>query len=232
MPSLACGSWSHRPLLYLTSSGAALKCRRGAVAGPRKGVNFPMQTLLGRRAMLRLGATAALAAVPTHGWSQVAAPAAAGVGKAQVRRAKLHNLHTGDSFSEVYFENGRYVPQALAEAMRVLRDWRNGEEHVMDPRLFDAMHAISTRLETDASLQIISGYRSPQTNAMLHERSSGVASHSQHMLGRACDIRIEGVDLCDLHKAALSVGAGGVGFYPISNFVHVDVGPKRSWTGA
>jgi uncharacterized protein YcbK (DUF882 family) len=148
-----------------------------------------------------------------------------------VRRVWVHNLHTGDKLDAVYFENGRYVPDALAEAMKVLRDWRNGEEHVMDPRLFDALHGIHQKLEISAPFQIISGYRSPETNAMLHARSEGVASHSQHMLGKASDIRVEGVELSRLHQAALAQGAGGVGFYPVSDFVHVDVANVRTWTG-
>ena len=184
-----------------------------------------MQTDLGRRGLL-LGAGVAMASL--------AAPAivrAQGLVDGGVRRAMLHNLHTGDTFNEVFFANGAYVPGALAEAMRVLRDWRNGEEHPMDPRLFDALHAINTRLEVNRPFQVISGYRSPDTNAMLHARSSGVAEHSQHMLGKAADVRVEGVDLRYLHRAALEVSAGGVGYYPVSNFVHVDVARVRQWTG-
>ena len=188
-----------------------------------------MQQLPGRRDFLHAGAVALLGAgvASQPSWARCA-PLAGG----EVRKAVLHNLHTGDRFNEVYFEGGRYVPQALAEAMKVLRDWRNGEEHVMDPRLFDALHAISTRLETDRPFQIISGYRSPRTNAMLHARSSGVASNSQHTFGKAVDVRVEGVDLRQLHQAALRTAAGGVGFYPVSNFVHVDVGRVRTWNGA
>jgi uncharacterized protein YcbK (DUF882 family) len=185
-----------------------------------------MQTDLCRRGLL-LGA--GVAAV------SFAAPAivrAQGLSEAGgVRRAMLHNLHTGDTFNEVFYANGAYVPGALAEAMRVLRDWRNGEEHPMDPRLFDALHAINARLEVNRPFQVISGYRSPETNSMLHARSSGVAEHSQHMLGKASDVRIEGVDLRNLHRAALDVSAGGVGYYPVSNFVHVDVARVRQWTG-
>ena len=123
------------------------------------------------------------------------------------------------------------MPDALAEAQKALRDWRNGEEHFMDPRLFDVMHGIQQRLETNQPFQIISGYRSPQTNAMMHARSEGVASHSQHMLGKASDIRVQGVDLARLHQAALSLKAGGVGYYPVSDFVHVDVARVRTWQG-
>jgi len=147
------------------------------------------------------------------------------------RRITLFNLHTGDRFNEVYWEKGAYVPGALAEAQRVLRDWRSGEQHFMDPKLFDLLHAIAAGLEITQPFQIVSGYRSPQTNAMMHEHSAGVASNSQHVLGKACDICIEGVELANLHKAALSLQAGGVGLYPVSNFVHVDVARVRSWTG-
>jgi uncharacterized protein YcbK (DUF882 family) len=185
-----------------------------------------MQTLLGRRDALKFGAaTLAGLATPAVGWASALNPDAP-------RRAVLHNLHTGDAFNEVYYANGAYVPSAMAEAMRVLRDWRNGAEHVMEPRLFDALHAISQRLETNQPFQIISGYRSPATNAMLHSRSSQVATTSQHTFGKAVDVRLPGVDLRNLHKAALDVSAGGVGFYPRSDFVHVDVGRVRRWTGA
>jgi uncharacterized protein YcbK (DUF882 family) len=185
-----------------------------------------MQAVVKRRDLLA-GAGSVLAGV--------AAPAivrAQGLAEGTVRRASLYNLHTGDSFNEVFYADGAYVPAALAEAMRVLRDWRNGEEHTMDPRLFDALHAISVRLDSNRPYQVISGYRSPNTNAMLHARSSGVAEHSQHMLGKAIDVRIDGVELRNLHKAALDVSAGGVGYYPVSNFVHVDVARVRQWTGA
>jgi uncharacterized protein YcbK (DUF882 family) len=149
----------------------------------------------------------------------------------QVRRAFIHNLHTGDTLDAVYWESGRYVPDVLAEAMRVMRDWRDGQEHVMDPRLFDVLHAIQTKVEATRPVQLVSGYRSPATNAILHAESNQVAAHSQHLLGKASDIRIDGVDLANLHRAALSMRAGGVGFYPQSDFVHVDVGPVRQWSG-
>jgi uncharacterized protein YcbK (DUF882 family) len=149
----------------------------------------------------------------------------------EFRRAAIHNLHTGEALDVVYWEKGKYVPDALAEAMRVMRDWRNGQEHVMDPRLFDVLHGIQSKLGNNKPFQLISGYRSPETNAHLHAESGQVASHSQHMLGKASDIRVEGVELATLHRAAQSLKAGGVGFYPVSNFVHVDVGPVRQWSG-
>lgn len=197
-----------------------------------------------RQVLFGFGAAAAAAAVPTVLESAVlkrsglAAPAvhtdqtrALAAASSDVRRVSLHNLHTGDMFSEAYWEDGAYVPDALAAAQHALRDWRNGEEHFMDPKLFDLLHSLNGKLETAQPFQIISGYRSPQTNAMLHARSEGVASHSQHMLGKASDIRVEGVQLAHLHDAALSLKAGGVGFYPVSNFVHVDVARVRTWNG-
>lgn len=162
----------------------------------------------------------------------VAAPAVQTRQAADVKRLFLHNLHTGDTIKTDYWENGAYVEGALDEARRALRDWRNGEQHDMDPRLFDVIHDLGARLEVDRPFQIICGYRSPQTNAMLHARSSQVAAHSLHMDGMATDLRIEGVDLANLRKAAASLGRGGVGYYPVSDFVHVDTGRVRQWSGA
>lgn len=197
-----------------------------------------------RQLLIGFGAATAAAAVPAVVQSQLlnpsplAAPAIApsptptlSAIAAEVRRVSLHNLHTGDKFDEVYWEKGAYVPDALAAAQHALRDWRNGEEHFMDPKLFDLLHSLTAKLETQAPFQIISGYRSPTTNAAMHARSSAVAEHSQHMEGKASDIRIEGVELANLHKAALSLKAGGVGYYPVSNFVHVDVARVRQWQG-
>jgi uncharacterized protein YcbK (DUF882 family) len=162
----------------------------------------------------------------------LAATPAKRVRPAEVRRAFVHNLHTGDLMDTVYYENGAYVPDALHAAMKVLRDWRSGEEHFMDPRLFDLMHRLRQKTEVRGPFQIVSGYRSAKTNALMRLRSHEVAEHSQHILGKAVDIGLEGVDLSRLHQAALSVRAGGVGYYPKSGFVHVDVGPIRQWEEA
>jgi uncharacterized protein YcbK (DUF882 family) len=149
-----------------------------------------------------------------------------------VRQAFVHNLHTGDTLNAVYYENGAYVPDALHAAMKVLRDWRSGEEHFMDPRLFDLMHRLRGKIEVRGPFQIVSGYRSAKTNALMRLKSHEVAEHSQHILGKAVDIGLEGVELDRLHRAALSLRAGGVGYYPKSGFVHVDVGPIRQWEEA
>ena len=162
----------------------------------------------------------------------IAAPAVQTRPAADVRRLFLHNLHTGDKVKTVYWADGEYIDDALADVRFALRDWRNGQQHAMDRGLFDIFHELSARLETDRPFQIISGYRSPRTNAMLRGRSRGVAEHSQHTVGKAIDVRVQGVELANLRDAALSVGAGGVGFYPVSNFVHVDTGRVRQWRGA
>lgn len=184
-----------------------------------------LPNLVRRRSLLTFAAAAGFAAFAAPAW-------ATALGTTGPRRAVLHNLHTGDRFDEVYYENGRYLVDALAEASRVMRDWRTGETHEIDPALYDALHAIAGKLETRAPFGIISGYRSPTTNAMLNARSSGVAKKSQHMLGKAIDVRLSGVELSNLHKAALAVGAGGVGYYPSSDFVHVDTGRVRQWRGS
>ena len=147
------------------------------------------------------------------------------------RHVALHNLHTGESLQATYWEGGQYVTQALAEVNRVLRDFRTGDEHMMAPDLIDLLNGLHGRLGSKGPFQVISGYRSPKTNAMLHEHSDGVANKSLHMQGMAIDIRVEGVALDHLHKAALDIGRGGVGYYPTSNFVHVDVGRVRKWNG-
>lgn len=145
------------------------------------------------------------------------------------RSLSLVNLHTGESLKAVYWEAGQYVPDAMAAMNHLLRDHRTGDVHNMAPGLLDLVSTLTDSLDTHQTVQVISGYRSPKTNAALHDASSGVATHSLHMEGEAMDIRIAGVDLTRLRDAALSLKRGGVGFYPSSNFVHVDVGRVRRW---
>ena len=145
------------------------------------------------------------------------------------REVAVHNLHTGESISAIYFDRGEYVPDALAAMNHVMRDFRTGDVHEMKPQLFDLWHTIRDVTESRQPFQIISGYRSPKTNEMLHEASNGVAQNSYHMKGMASDIRLEDVELAQLHRAALAIGRGGVGYYPSSDFVHVDIGPVRHW---
>ena len=148
------------------------------------------------------------------------------------RILSFHNLHTGENFQAPYWVQGQYVPEALSAIDHLLRDHRTGDVMPIDRTLLDLVHALTRRLDTSAPVQVISGYRSPETNRALHARSNGVASHSLHMEGRAIDLCVEGRDLRRLRDAALSLQGGGVGFYPQSGFVHVDTGRLRSWTGA
>ncbi|WP_297516108.1 DUF882 domain-containing protein [uncultured Caulobacter sp.] len=148
------------------------------------------------------------------------------------RWVHLHNVHTGEKLEAVYWERGAYVPDAVNALDKVLRDYRNDEVHPMNPGLYDILDQVAKKTGTKGPFQVISGYRSPATNKMLSERSGEVAKHSLHMEGEAMDIFLEDVDLKYVRAAALDLGRGGVGYYPTSNFVHVDVGPVRKWVGA
>ena len=147
------------------------------------------------------------------------------------RSLALSNLHTGEKVKLDYWADGAYEPGALAQISHVLRDHRTGDVHAIEPHLLDLMTTLSRRVESTKPFQIISGYRSPASNASLHAKSNGVATHSLHMQGQAVDIRLEGVSLTQLRDAALGMQIGGVGFYPGSDFVHVDVGRVRRWNG-
>jgi uncharacterized protein YcbK (DUF882 family) len=149
----------------------------------------------------------------------------------QARRLAFDNLHTGEKLDVAYWENGTYIPGALAAVNHVLRDHRNNEVHEIEPGLLDLLTALSHRLDAGPKFEVISGYRSPATNAMLHAESSEVAKSSLHTQGMAIDIRMAGLDLAYLHNAALGLDMGGVGYYPSSGFVHVDVGRVRRWSG-
>ena len=145
------------------------------------------------------------------------------------RALTFDNLHTGEKASVEYWAQGKYLPDALHEVNFILRDYRNGEVHLIEPKLLDLLHQLHTNLESSQPFEVISGYRSPQTNAMLRASGHGAASKSYHMKGMAIDIRLGDKNLKDIHEAALLMRAGGVGYYPESDFVHVDVGPLRRW---
>jgi len=144
-------------------------------------------------------------------------------------RLSLHNLHTDETLDVVFRNGDRYDAGALAALDHILRDWRQDEVLPLDPKLYDMMAAIAARVGQPPRFGIISGYRSPKTNAMLRSNGGGAAKRSLHMVGRAIDLRLEGTRLTTLRDAAIAVGRGGVGFYPRSNFVHIDTGNVRSW---
>lgn len=181
-------------------------------------------TPIDRRRFLRMGgiAAAATALAPAAALAMLSAPVTP-------RRLKFYNLHTGEQLDVVYHENGHYVPQALAEIDYILRDFRANAIKPIHPGLLDLVVAIRRRLHTDAEVAVISGYRTPQTNAMLAAHSDGVAHHSLHIDGMALDWRVPGRTLEQLHQVALAMRGGGVGYYPRSDFVHVDVGRVRYW---
>ena len=145
------------------------------------------------------------------------------------RTLGLRHLHTGETLTLEYAVGETYLPEALAAVNRLLRDFRTGDVHPIDPGLLDLLHRVAGRLDTHQSFDVISGYRSPATNAALRRRSEGVAARSLHMVGQAIDIRIAGVDLVTLRAAALDLKGGGVGYYAASNFVHIDTGRLRHW---
>jgi uncharacterized protein YcbK (DUF882 family) len=145
------------------------------------------------------------------------------------RSLAFRSLHTGEKARVTYWSRGDYVPNALHEVDYLLRDWRTGDVYPIDTALLDLLFALRVKLGTTAPYRIISGYRCPSTNAMLAKRSSGVAKKSLHMAGMALDTCLRDCDLTTLRDAALSLKRGGVGYYPKSNFVHIDTGRVRRW---
>lgn len=139
------------------------------------------------------------------------------------------HTHTGESLHAAYFRDGCYQQACLAQVNHLLRDFRTGEVHGIDPALLDILFDLQTRANRDGPFEVISGYRSPATNAMLHSRSEGVAVHSMHLEGRAIDVRLAGFGTRELAVHARALGRGGVGFYARSDFVHVDTGRIRYW---
>lgn len=145
------------------------------------------------------------------------------------RALRFLHTHTGERLAVEYFDERDYLPDALATVNHFLRDFRTGEVHAIDPSLLDLLHHLTGLTDSTRPFEVISGYRSPATNAMLRRQSEGVAPGSLHMVGQAIDIRLADVPLPRLRTAALSIRGGGVGYYPASNFVHVDTGRVRYW---
>jgi uncharacterized protein YcbK (DUF882 family) len=147
-------------------------------------------------------------------------------------KLKMWNLHTGESLDIVYRVGNTYIPEALAKLNYFLRDHNTQDVVDYSPKEFDVLHAMMSRLgRLNSVIDVVCGYRTPETNAALRQNSpqTGVAEHSQHMEGHAIDLRVPGVSTAQVRNAALSLHAGGVGYYPVSQFVHVDVGPVRQW---
>lgn len=172
-----------------------------------------------RRAFLRRTGATLLAAGPVAAWASAA----------ECRSLSFVHTHTGETLSCVYFAAGSYEPATLERVNHFLRDFRTGDVHPIDPGVLDILFALRVRADRDDPFHVISGYRSPKTNAMLRGRSRGVAEHSLHMQGRAIDVRLPGFPTRALRGLALDMRRGGVGYYPASDFVHLDTGRIRSW---
>jgi uncharacterized protein YcbK (DUF882 family) len=180
----------------------------------------PKRVLDRRRALLGIGAASACLLFE-------AKPGLAAI--TSERRLKLFNIHTGEAINVVYASPLGYDEEALRAIDHHLRDFRTGEVHRIEAALLDLVHALSVSMEAQKPFDVISGYRSPQTNAALASASAGVAKKSFHMSGKAIDLSLPGRDIRDLYRAAKSLKRGGVGLYPGPHFVHVDIGPVRSW---
>lgn len=187
-----------------------------------------------RRRFLRQVAGAAGALLPLVATPPATAFAGAGPAAAGLRALALHHTHTGERIEQVYAQGEQYLPEALGALNHFLRDHYSGIVGRIDPGLFDLLHRVQQVLgagdRPDARFEVISGYRSPATNQFLRKtRGGGVASRSLHLQGQAIDVRLTGVPLADLRDAALSLKAGGVGYYPREQFVHLDTGRVRRW---
>ncbi len=188
---------------------------------------FESTEQVGRRDFLRLGMAAALAASVLTPTDAFAVPHPGRVH----RKLTFLNQHTGERLTAEYWVKGRYLPDALRAINKLFRDHRTGAVHRIDPHLIDTLYALKRKVGASDPFHVVSGYRSKQTNSWLMEsdRGNGVAQHSYHVKGMAADIYLPGYSLSRLHRAALSLRAGGVGYYPESGFIHVDVGPLRHW---
>jgi uncharacterized protein YcbK (DUF882 family) len=174
----------------------------------------------GRRNFLGLLGAATMTAL--------AFPAEAAPRLIRPRVVALHNLHTGEMLDTAYWAGGRYLPEGMRRINWLLRDHRTDEVHPIDPRLLDLLVELQKRLQVPR-FEVLSGYRSPATNAMLASLYDGVAQNSFHIQGRAIDIRVPGRHLGQVRGAAMALHGGGVGYYPHSDFVHIDTGPIRHW---
>lgn len=177
-----------------------------------------------RRGLLSAFAATAVTAAPTY---TMAAGFLRGAG--DIRKLRMHSGRTGESIDIIYWIDGKYVRESLKEINYFMRDWRQDKAISIDTRTIDIMAASHNILRADEPYMLLSGYRTPQTNAMLRSRSGGVAKQSLHMKGQAADLRLSSRSVSDMARAASACASGGVGRYSRSNFVHMDCGPVRTW---
>lgn len=179
-----------------------------------------------RRGLLGAFAATAVVAAPTYS-------NAFGLlrGAGDIRRIRMYSGRTGESIDTIYWIEGDYIPEVMKEINHFMRDWRSGDTVKMDARTVDIMAASHRLMDVSEPYMLLSGYRSPATNAMLRSRSRGVAKNSLHMKGQAADLRLKSRSVGQMAKAAAACASGGVGKYSRSNFVHMDSGPVRIWGG-
>lgn len=181
-------------------------------------------TSLPRRALLRVFAATAVTAAPTF------ANASAFLrGAGDIRCLRVYSGCTGETISAVYWADGEYIPEVLAEINHFFRDWRNNQVHRIDTRTIDFMAAAHRLLDADEPYHLLSGYRSPQADAMKRARSGGVTSNPRHTIGQAADVRMRTRSVAQIADAAAACQTGGVGRYSRSDFTHMDSGPVRVW---
>ncbi len=183
-------------------------------------------SVITRRGLLGVFAATAVVAAPTYS-------NAFGLlkGAGDIRRIRMYSGRTGESIDTIYWVEGEYIPEVLKEINHFMRDWRSDDVVKMDARNFDIIAAAHRLLDVNEPYMLLSGYRSPATNAMLRSNSRGVAKNSLHMKGQAADLRLKSRTVNQMAKATEACSAGGVGHYPRSNFVHMDCGPVRTWGG-
>lgn len=181
---------------------------------------------LTRRGLLRAFAATALVAAPTYS-------NAFGIlrGAGDIRRIRMYSGRSGEHLDTIYWIEGEYIPEVMKEITHFARDIRTGTTKTFDPRTIDIAAAAHRLMDVTEPYVLLSGYRSPQTNAMLRSHSSGVARNSLHMKAQAADLRLQSRSVSQIARAALACSAGGVGRYSRSNFVHMDCGPVRTWGG-
>lgn len=177
-----------------------------------------------RRTFLKISASALLTTLFPH-----PATPAVGPNDFENRVLSFYNIHTGEQLKTRYRARGRLIDRSMQRISYILRDYRTGEIKPIDPNLLDLLHRIVLEVKPHAPINIISGYRSPRTNAALRKITTGVAKQSLHMEGRAIDIRIPGYRTTALRQLAIGLQSGGVGYYPASDFIHLDTGPIKIW---
>ena len=188
----------------------------------KESLNTAKEQSISRRRFLQLGLVVSSGLVVPQAF--------AGLAKQRERKIALINLHTGEKLNATYWAEGEYQQSELKAINHILRDHRTGDIKKIDPKLLNLLTLLHHNMDGKQPFHVISGYRSPFTNAQLSQQSSGVAKKSFHIKGMAIDIRLPGRDLAKLNRQALKLRAGGVGYYPKSDFIHVDTGHVRSWS--